>query len=213
MESITRHSMPDSVARVGLALYRETLLNGLTYYNITDLVFNHIQKGMKPSVFSRMFRRSADFWGSAEDLAKQLAESGIADRHTRPVEGERFLYDHLVRLTPFGRSLFDLAYAETLSPDAAVQGLSLEDTLLVLRDETKSLALADELAKLGPEIDALELSNFQRVTVDCYISMLTVVARMPDPDAKLFWTILNRLNAFAGVASLIVAIIALRMAK
>jgi hypothetical protein len=41
--------------------------------------------------------------------------------------------------------------------------------------------------------------------------MLIVVARMPDPDAKLFWTILNRLNAFAGVASLIVALIALRL--
>ena len=202
----------EALLRVGLALYQETRVNGRDYYNIQSLIFDHIAEKTNPTVFAKLFHKEGrQFWGKEDEFAKRLSQVGIAEHFAKPNPDDRNIKDHFVKLTPFGKGVYDLAYSQSSAEQHTIEGLSLDDAMIVLRDEYKAHELASDLAKIDSDLGKLGLSNFQRSTVDGYINVMILVCRMPDPDGKLFWLILNRLNQFAGVASLIVALIALRL--
>jgi hypothetical protein len=94
-----------------------------------------------------------------------------------------------------------------------MDGVSIDDVAGILKDENESAKLADDIEALSPKIEKLGLSNFERATVNGNIQILTIISRMPEPEVKMFWTIMERLNQIAGVGSLIIAIIALRLAR
>lgn len=204
----------DALVRLGIALYRETKRDGVKFYPVQDLVFDHIGQKIPSNLFQKLFRdNSFDFWGEQEELAKGLAQTGLAEHFSRVADGTGFQRDHFVKLTPFGRTLLDIAHAQEDPNFPSIEGLSLEDALVVLKDEKSSREVANELEGIDIQLGQLALTNFERATVNSYVSVLVAVCKMPDPDGRLFWIVLNRLSQFAGVASLIVAIIALRLAK
>lgn len=202
----------DALLRLGLALYHETRVNGLAYYNVQELIFEHIAERTSPQIFARLFHKEGrQFWGKEEELAKRLSHAGIAEHFIKPNPANDFVKEHFVKLTSFGKGIYDLAYSQSAADQSSIEGISLEDALLVLRDERRTAEFVNDLQNLDGELNKLELSNFQRSAVNSYLQMMVVLCSMPDPDGKLFWMILNRLNQFAGVASLVVALIALRL--
>lgn len=201
----------DAVFRMGWALYRESKVNGVNFYSLHDLINQHLDNSPQTDGGKSQFKRShVDFWGQQEEVAKRLAGAGIAEHHTRAVEGDRFLKDQLLRLTPFGSRLYELAQAQVQEDAEEIEGLVVGDVRATLADEVHARRLADGLRGLPQKIDALRLSNFDKAAARSYVDVLIVVCEMPDPDAKLFWLALNRLSQIAGVASLIVALIALK---
>lgn len=208
-------SVPDdALVRLGIALYRETKRDGLRFYAVQDLVFDHIGQKVPSGLFRKLFRDNAfDFWDEQEELAKGLAQTGIAEHFSKLVEGDAFRRDHYLKLTSFGRTLLEIAHAQEDPNFPSIEGLTLEDALTVLKNEKNASDLASDLSNIDTKLGELNLTNFERSTVNSYVSILVAVSRMPDPDGRLFWIILNRLSQFAGVASLIVAIIALRLGR
>lgn len=90
-------TVDDATVRLGLALYRQTILEGPSHYSVESLVFGQLQKEIPGGLFQRLFNeRDFDFWGKQEELAKKLAQSGIADHYSRAADGA-FHRDHFVR--------------------------------------------------------------------------------------------------------------------
>lgn len=202
-------NLDDAAIRLGLALYQRTLLEGENFYKVYDLVFD--EKNLHPRpLFLRVFFRNDTFWGEQEEAAKILDSSRIAQVQRQQVVGS-VTSDYGIKLTPFGRKLFEIAYLQSDRSANEIHGLTIEDLGSALSSDVNSEFIANELRNIDESIDRLELNNFQRSLAQSYVNVLIEICFAPDRDVKLFWLVLDRLNQFAGVASLIVAIIALRV--
>ena len=203
------NSLDEAAIRLGLALYRRTLLEGANFYKVYDLVFD--EKNLQPKpLFLRVFFKNDTFWGEQEQAAKVLDSSKIAQVQRQQVVGS-VAGDYSIKLTPFGRKLFEIAYLQSDRTANEIEGLTIEDLGSALSSEKNSEVIADELQNIDESLNQLSLNNFQRSLTKSYVNVLVEICLAPDRDVKLFWLVLDRLNQFAGVASLIVAIIALRV--
>ena len=170
----------DALVRLGLALYRETLKSGLEFYSVQQLVFEHLGREEPKGLFRRLFSdEKFDFWKQQEELAKGLAQAGIAFHHSKLADGDNYFRDHFLKLTAFGRTMYDLAHSQSDGGQPEIEGMSVEDVLTALKDETSAYELARELSELGPKIEALRLGNFQQATVSSYITVLVALAKTP----------------------------------
>lgn len=201
-------AIEDDVIRLGLALYEATKIGGVKMYSVHDLVFDEHASGVG-KLINRLTGYRGDFWKVSEDMAQALARAGIAEHSSTRID-DVYRREQYVQLTDFGRKMFDLAHAPK-SAISEIEGLKREDILLLLGNEDVAREIADDLASLEPKIDALRLSNVQKGNAQACLRIMVEIARMPEPDGNLFWLTLERANQFAGIASLIVACIALRM--
>lgn len=201
----------EEALRIGLELYQRTTLHGPHFYSLYDLAFSD-EKQNQRSIFKRLFSSEESFWGRQKEIGRYLENAGLAQLQRSQVAGSAHS-DYSVRLTALGKSIFSLAYIQTDHRVREIEGLAIEDLSLLLRDEDRSMVLAKELRELDFASPDLALSNYERTMVLSYNSMLAIVCEMPERDPRLFWTILERLNNFAGVASLVVALIAMKMSQ
>jgi hypothetical protein len=201
-------AIDDNVIRLGLALYEATKIGGVKMYSVHELVFDEHASGVG-RLINRLTGYRGDFWKASEDMAQALARAGIAEHSSTGID-DVYRREQFVQLTDFGKKIFDLAHAPKSTPSEIV-GLKREDLLLLLGSEDAARKIADDLAELEPKINALRLSNLQKGNAQAYVRILVEIARMPEPDGGLFWLTLERANQVAGIASLIVACIALRM--
>ena len=70
----------------------------------------------------------------------------------------------------------------------------------------KFLSLADQSVS---EVGQSDLSNSEMAQARGYLTAARALAEVPDPPVDLIWTILQRANSIAGIASFFVALIAL----
>jgi hypothetical protein len=201
----------EAAVRLGLALYKRTILEGDKFYSVFDLVFEEDDARSKAGFLRRAANKS-DFWGLQQEAARILDGAGIA-RVQRKSIPDSAVQEYALRLTDLGRSLYAVAYMESDLTVDSVNDITPAQIATVLSNETSSSEIAGELKKLDPALNKLNLSNHQRATVDAYVIMLVAICEMPERDAKLFWLIVERLSQIAGVASLVVAIIAMRLAR
>ena len=200
--------MNEAAVRLGLALYRRTAREGSEFYNVYDLIFDE-NEGLRHAVLNS---GDAGFWNLQQDAARILDGSGIAQVYRKDVPSSG-VQEFLLKITPLGHSLYSLAHIGTDFELDDIDGIEPADVVSVLNDETQSQAIAEDLRKIDKSLNDLCLSNHQRVTINCYVTMLITICEMPERDVKLFWTILERLNQFSGVASLVVALLAMRLAR
>lgn len=202
--------MDEDLIRLGLALYEETKTNGAKMYRVHDLVFDESSSAFR-KFMNRLTGSESDFWKFSEDLALGLSRVGIAVHSTKLVQATR-RNDYFLQLTPFGRKLFDLAHAPTIAA-SEIEGLSMLEAMLALRNEKIVTEIVSELSTINAQIDDLNLSNFQKASAHSYVNIIIEITNMPDPDINLFWLTLERASYIAGVASLIVAVVQLKMSN
>lgn len=84
-------------------------------------------------------------------------------------------------------------------------GLSNNQTFSAAR----AARLLEELDQAAEKLDAMALDNSAKSQAYAYIVAAKVLAQAPEPPADLIWELISRLNAIAGIAGLLVSIIAL----
>ncbi|MGI9362202.1 MAG: hypothetical protein ACR2O7_11675 [Parasphingorhabdus sp.] len=202
--------MDEDAVRLGLALYRRSVQSGFDFYRIYDLLFD--DETRPTSLYSRLSGKETSFWSLQTEAARILDGAGIASVQRKRISGT-VADDYSIKLTAFGRTIYSLASLQADSHLDEIEGLTIEDIDGVLKSDLLSQELGNELRGIDAEIAKLDLSNFQYSTVTSYVNILVAICEMPQGDSKLFWIVLERLSHFAGVASLIVALIALRLVK
>ncbi len=202
----------EAAVRLGLALYRKTVREGADFYSIYDLVFADEVKERPASLFLTGFAAKSDFWGVQQEAARMLDGAGLVQVHRKQMPNSA-VADYSLRLTKLGKAIYSLAYLQSDTVLESIEGITSADVAAVLADDGEAQLVASEFRDLDDALNGLALSNFQRASVNSYVNMLVSICEMPERDAKLFWVILERLSHFADVASLIVAVIALRLAR
>ncbi len=84
-------------------------------------------------------------------------------------------------------------------------GLPCEFTLGVQRQERLVALLSD----VERNLDAAGIPNFEKAMARAYIVAARTLAESPEPPADIIWELIGRANQIAGIAALLVAIIAL----
>jgi hypothetical protein len=208
---VTDEVEAEALLRLALTLYRESVARGIDFYSIDELVNERISKSTMKTIFDRLFRSDKTFWSQQEDLAKRLASHNLAEYHSKAANTQdSFLKDHFVKITPFAKALFDVAHADARGEIGNLEGITIEDIYSATKSENQCGAIASDLRILVDSVSQMEFSNFEQASIRSYLNILIIVCESPEPDRHLFWTILNRLNQFSGIASLVVALIALR---
>ena len=75
--------------------------------------------------------------------------------------------------------------------------------------ESKRGSLVAMLASAENALDAVGAGNSEKAMARAYIVAARTLADVPDPPVDLIWEIIGRANSIAGIASLLVSIIAL----
>lgn len=72
--------------------------------------------------------------------------------------------------------------------------------------------LARLLIDVENALDVADLGNAEKAMARAYVVAARSLAEAPDPPADLIWELISRANSLAGIASLLVSVIALFMA-
>jgi hypothetical protein len=132
------------------------------------------------------------------------------DRDLKPNDGLADFSN--IRLTNAGMNFFDHGnrFVGSATHDNAPQYTLPEGFVF---SEIIRIRLVSELEKAEIQIESAVLDNEIKSQARGYLVAARILAEMPEPPTSMIWELVSRANALAGIASLIVSVIALFLMK
>jgi len=191
------------VLALAWALYLETRARGHDYYKASELEtgyetgYSAPESPLVSEVVKELERR-----GFATHYAKR-AESGHAHIASKT--------EYYLKITPFGLSIIGRARKQAIENKSELFGLVESDIHGILADDKRVDTLRVEINRFKESEGVTKLSNFERALLKSYLDILLALCNSPEPDAPLFWTVLNRISLIAGIGSFVAALVALKV--
>ena len=121
--------------------------------------------------------------------------------------GERYFpdaFDAIERAVVAGETI-----QASLPDESTNQQLSSGPDLQFFQKESRKAEFVAATNKSLEQVEDAKLSNAEKAQARGYLVAAKALAETPDPPADLIWTVLERANSVAGIASFFVSLLAL----